>query len=147
MDPTATLPRLPLAARVSALRGVGPAYAAALEEAGITTLRELLCALPTRYVDRGSLRAISDLDRMRPGPDREIVTVQGVVRDLRQSQSRIRHMVLTEALLEDGTGTLRLIWFQQPYLVKVIRPGDRLLCFGTLSEGRHGIEMRSPTLR
>jgi ATP-dependent DNA helicase RecG len=145
MDPAAALPRIPLSARISALRGVGPAYAAAFEEAGITTLKELLCALPHRYVDRGSLRPIGELERaFHPGLDREIVTVQGLVRDIRQSQSRVRHMVLTEALLEDGTGTLRLLWFQQPYLVKVIRPGDRLLCFGTLSAGRHGAELRGP---
>jgi ATP-dependent DNA helicase RecG len=140
------LPSVPLSAKLTVLRGVGPAYATAFAENGIASLRDLLMALPYRYVDRGSLLKIGELDR-RPIPrdlDREVVTVLGVVKDLRQSTTRVQRMALTEVLLDDGTGALRLVWFNQAYLARVIKPGDRLLVFGPLATGRHGLEMRGP---
>jgi ATP-dependent DNA helicase RecG len=134
----------PLSAKVSALRGVGPVYAEAFEAAGILTLRDLLWSLPHRYVDRGSLQKIGDL-AYRPDPqDREIVTVLGTVTDLRQSTTRVQHMNLTEALVNDGTGALRVIWFNQPHVVRALRAGDRVLLFGPLASGRMGLELRSP---
>jgi len=139
------LPLFPLSAKVTALRGVGPAYAEAFEAAGIATLKDLLGALPYRYVDRGSLRRIGELDRdWHPGLDRETVTVLGTLKDIRSTTTRIRHMALTEALLQDDTGTLRLVWFNQAYLAKALRPGDRILAFGPLAGGRNGLEMRGP---
>ncbi len=140
------LPSLPLSAKLTVLRGVGPAFAAALGENGLETVRDLLWSLPYRYVDRGSLLKIGELDR-RPIPpelDREIVTVLGVIKDLRQTTTRVQHMAITEALLEDDSGALRLIWFNQTYLARVLKAGDRILAFGPLSMGRHGLEMRGP---
>ena len=60
------MPHLPLSSRLTVLRGVGPAYAEALGQAGLETLRDLLWALPYRYVDRGSLRRIAELERETP---------------------------------------------------------------------------------
>jgi ATP-dependent DNA helicase RecG len=138
------LPLFPLAAKVTALRGVGPVFAEALAGAGIATLRDLLWSLPHRYVDRGSLRRIGDLGRGPDRDEREIVTVQGTVREVRQTTTRVRRMGLTEALLDDGSGALRLIWFNQPYLGRTLHPGDRLLVFGPLAWGRSGLELRGP---
>ncbi|MGA2081200.1 MAG: ATP-dependent DNA helicase RecG [Holophaga sp.] len=138
------LPIYPLTAKVTALRGVGPVFAEAFHENGIDTLRDLLWSLPYRYIDRGSLQKIGELDRRPVSGEREIVTVLGTVKDLRQTTTRVRRMALTEALLDDGTGALRLVWFNQAYLAKVLRPGDRVLAFGPPSFGRHGLELRGP---
>jgi len=83
------LPSLPLSAKLTVLRGVGPAFAAALGENGLETVRDLLWSLPHRYVDRGSLLKIGELERrpLHPELDREIVTVLGVVTDLRQTNT------------------------------------------------------------
>jgi ATP-dependent DNA helicase RecG len=136
---------LPLSSKVTVLRGLGPARAAALQEAGIDSLRDLLWSLPYRYVDRGSLRPLGSLEMQGfETRDPGLVTVLGTIQDLRQSTTRVQHMALTEVLLADGTGTLRLIWFNQPYLGRTLKVGDRLLVFGALSEGRHGVDMRGP---
>ena len=140
-----SLAPLPLSSKVTVLRGLGPARAAALEEAGIDSLRDLLWSLPYRYVDRGSLRPLGSLEmRGLEAQEPGLVTVLGTITDLRQSTTRVQRMALTEALLSDDTGTLRLIWFNQPYLGRGLKVGDRLLAFGTLSVGRHGLEMRGP---
>ncbi len=140
-----SLAPLPLATKVTVLRGLGPARAAALQEAGIDSLRDLLWSLPFRYVDRGSLRPLGSLELQGlEAQDPGIVTVLGTIQDLRQSTTHVQRMALTEVLLADGTGTLRLVWFNQPYLGRSLKVGDRLLVFGTLGLGRHGLEMRGP---
>ena len=136
---------LPLSSKVTVLRGLGPARAAALQEAGIDSLRDLLWSLPYRYVDRGSLRTLGSLElRGFEAQDPGLITVLGTIQELRQSTTRVQRMALTEVLLGDGTGTLRLIWFNQPYLGRSLKAGDRLLVFGPLFVGRHGLEMRGP---
>jgi ATP-dependent DNA helicase RecG len=140
-----SLAPLPLSTTVTVLRGLGPARAAALQEAGIDSLRDLLWSLPFRYVDRGSLRPLASLELQGlEAQDPGIVTVLGTIQDLRQSTTHVQRMALTEVLLADGTGTLRLVWFNQPYLGRSLKVGDRLLVFGPLGLGRHGLEMRGP---
>ncbi len=144
-----TFAPLPLAAKTTMLRGLGPARAAALEDAGIHTLRDLLWSLPFRHVDRGSVRPMGELElRGLDQPflegGREIVTVLGEIRDLRQSTTRVQRLSLTEVLLGDASGTLRLLFFNQPFLAKNLKVGDRLLAFGPLFPGRAGLEMRGP---
>jgi len=139
-----SLPRFPLTAKVTALRGVGPVYAQALADAGIQSLKDLLWSLPYRYIDRGSLQKIGELAFRPAFEDREIVTVLGTISDLRQSTTRVQHMSLTEALITDGTGSLRLVWFNQSYVGKLFRAGDRVLVFGPVASGRHGLELRGP---
>ena len=143
MPPSA---KLPLSAKVGVLRGLGPAREAALEENGLGTLRDLLWSLPYRYVDRGSVLPLRDLEGrfLTWSEDRGPVTVLATVKELRQSSSRIQRMPITEALLDDGTGRLRCVWFNQPYLARALRPGDRILAFGPLVQGRSGLELRAP---
>ena len=140
---------LPLSTQVTVLRGLGPARAAALQEADIRTLRDLLMQLPYRYVDRGSIVRLGDLEMrgFEPGlEDREIITVLGLIHDLRQSLTWVQHMTLTEVLLNDGTGMLKLVFFNQPYLGRSLKIGDRLLAFGPLLNSRNGLEMRGPQI-
>jgi len=135
-----------MSAKVTVLRGIGPAFAQVLQDAGIDTLRDLLFNLPYRYVDRGSIVAIRHLDAFlaHTPQERETVTVMGALVELRQTVSPVQRMPLTEALLEDATGRIRLVWFNQPYLAKTLRRGDRIMAFGPVVRGRHGLELRAP---
>ncbi len=144
-----SLAPLPLSTQVTVLRGLGPARAAALQDAGIESLGDLLMQLPFRYVDRGCVVGLGDLEMrgFQPGvEDHDLITVLGQVHELRQSTTRIQRMALTEVLLNDGTGTLKLVFFNQPYLGRSLKIGDRLLAFGPLLKGRGGLEMRGPQL-
>ncbi len=134
---------LPLSARLTALPGIGTQLTEIFCEAGYETLRDLLFAMPYRYVDRGSVKKVRDLDDVFL--EGEIVTLLGSIKDIRQSTTAIQRMQLFEALFEDEEGgVLRLVWFNQAYLARVLRKGDRLLVFGSCQKGRHGFEMRSP---
>ena len=49
-----------------------------------------------------------------------------------------------EMLVRDQTGSLRAIWFNQPFLKDVFRPHQRLILFGKLELTPHGLQMQSP---
>ena len=136
---------LPLSSKLTALRGVGSRRMELLSAAGFQTVEDLLWGLPYRYIDRGSITSVSGI-RYGPGLDGDAVnvTLLGKIADLRQSTTRVKRMNITEALLCDDTGSVRLVWFNQPHLFRIIKPGERILVWGPLAHGRHGPEMRGP---
>src|ERR1051325_11054682 len=55
-------------------------------------------------------------------------------------------MQLFEVVLDDGSGSVKLIWFNQRYLADSIKRGDRLSVFGTPRVSGYGnaITIESP---
>ena len=49
-----------------------------------------------------------------------------------------------EMLVRDSTGSLRAVWFNQPFLKDVFRPHQRVILFGKLELTSHGLQMQSP---
>src|SRR5262245_60672473 len=98
---------LDLASPVQFVKGVGPQRAAALTRLGVTTVEELLFHLPLRYEDRRDFTKIAEL---RPGL-KTAVTGTVAVAGLR----RARRMTIFEVRLHDPSGTLKAIWFNQPF--------------------------------
>ena len=109
---------------VQYVKGIGPARAAALEKAGARTVLDLLFHLPLRYEDR---RAFAKISALRPGM-RVSVAGEIVAAGLR----RARRMTLYEVRVEDGSGRLKALWFNQPYLRDTLVKGKRVVLFGTV---------------
>jgi ATP-dependent DNA helicase RecG len=127
-----------LAAPVQFVKGVGPQRASALAKLGIATAEDLLFHVPLRYEDRRRFARIADL---RPGMQVSVtgrLAVAGV--------RRTRRMTLYEARLEDDTGRLKAIWFNQPFLRDVLVRGARVVLFGRVESDAYGggLVMSSP---
>ena len=112
------------------LKGVGPRRAADLASAGLVTLEDLLYRFPIRYEDRSRLQPIASL---KPGLTAAVAgrVVSGGLRSTRRPGFKI-----FEALITDASGSLRAVWFNQPFLKDVFVAGVHVVCFGQ-------IEMRS----
>jgi ATP-dependent DNA helicase RecG len=127
-----------LHAPVQFVKGVGPQRAQALEKVGVRTAEDLLLHLPMRYEDRRSFTKVADV---RAGMK---VSVQGeiVVAGLR----RARRMTLYEVRVDDGSGKLKALWFNQPYLRDVLERGRRVTLYGPVERdmGSRRLVMRSP---
>jgi ATP-dependent DNA helicase RecG len=113
-------------------KGVGPKRTLLLERLGVKTVEEALRNVPWRYEDRSKSTAIKDLS---PGM---ATTVCGVVVDVTATRSRFRRMAVLEALIEDGTGRLQIVLFNQPYMEDVVKVGTRLFLVGRIVVGRRG---------
>jgi len=123
------------------IKGVGPGRAAALAAAGVATVHDLLYFFPFRYEDRRHPARIADLGRSIDVP----VLLRGRVVSAHGHISPRKRMPLFEVVLEDGTGSVKLIWFNQRYLSDQIKRGDRLSVFGAPRAGGYGaIAIESP---
>ncbi len=133
--------RLALASPLSALAGIGAARARTLAAAGLATVRDLLFYLPFRYEDRSDVRPIASM--VTPG---ETVTVHGRLVDIKERRVWKRRMRVVEGVVDDGSGPLAVVWFNQPYLARSLHPGAQVWLHGPLRPGRtgSGLQLVSP---
>jgi ATP-dependent DNA helicase RecG len=96
--------------------GAKAPYLRQLERLGIKTVRDLLWHFPVRYEDFSKIYQIAELE---PG---QSATIQAAVEDVKVRHTR-RGMTIVEGLLADESGTIRAVWFNQPYVATTLRPG------------------------
>jgi ATP-dependent DNA helicase RecG len=122
------------------LRGVGEGRARLLETAGLTTVYDLLYFFPFRYEDRRLRIQIGDLRKIdRP------VTLRGRVVSAGAKTTAVRRLRIFEAILDDGTGTIMVVWFNQPYLADKIKRGDQIAVYGQPRLDKYGrLQIESP---
>jgi ATP-dependent DNA helicase RecG len=116
----------------------GKALASRFKKLGIKTIGDLLTHPPARYEDLSEIKTISAL---RAG---EAVTIQATVELIANRRTSAKRMVLTEAILDDGTGKINALWFSQPYITNILKPGTRASFAGKVSIDRGHLQMISP---
>jgi ATP-dependent DNA helicase RecG len=130
-----------LATPLRYLKGIGPRRSEALEAEGLRTVEDLLLYLPFRYEDRSRFLPIASL---LPGVRG---TVRGRVVSAALRRTRRRGLSIFEALVEDDSGSIRVVFFNQPYLNRLLSPGREVILHGESSParyGRRGLIMKSP---
>jgi ATP-dependent DNA helicase RecG len=63
----------------------------------------------------------------------EEVAIAGTIR--RASSRRVRRLTILEALVADPSGSIRAVWFNQPWLAEKLQPGTRVRLRGNLKRG------------
>jgi ATP-dependent DNA helicase RecG len=116
----------------------GKALASRFKKLGIKTVGDLLTHPPTRYEDLSEIKTIAQL---RAG---EAVTIQATVELIANRRTNVKRMVLTEALLDDGTGKISAVWFGQPYITNILKPSTKASFAGKVSADRGHLQMISP---
>jgi len=111
---------------LSELAGVRPALAKRLEGFGLTTVGDLLTHYPRRYEDFTDRKPIADL---KVG---EEATVRATVERVTLDHGRRRRVTLLKVVLRDRSGVMIGVWFNQPWLAKVLEPGMELSLRGSV---------------
>jgi ATP-dependent DNA helicase RecG len=109
-----------LSTPVEFIRGVGAGRAALLERLGIRTASQLLFTFPRDYQDLSDERTIDQLE------EGQMQSVRGMVAEIAATSSGFGKSRLA-LLLADGTGHLRALWFNQPFMRERFREGQHLL--------------------
>jgi len=129
---------LSLFSPIEQISGIGPILQRKLKRLGVKTVHDLLFHLPHRYEDFSNLAPLSEIKI------NEICTVQGKILSIKNIKTWKRRLVLTEAMVEDGTGAIKIIWFNQPYLIKTLKPEDNAFFSGKVVSGKNGIYISNP---
>lgn len=115
------------------LRGIGASTAQLFASVGVHSLWDLVHYYPRDYKDYSEITPIS---KTKPG----LVTIQA---DIKQAAGRYvrRGMHITEAVASDKTGSIRLVWFNQPYRADSLKPSQAYFITGKLEfrSGRYAI--------
>ena len=124
---------------VGRVRLVSPARARALEALGVRTVRDLVTHFPRRYID------LSRRETVASAAIGEQCTVEGTVHEIKLKRPKPK-LPLVEITLVDGTGTLMVTAFRQPWLMDQVRAGMRIAVAGKL-EFNYGFKrMTNPYL-
>jgi ATP-dependent DNA helicase RecG len=125
-------------APLTTLPGIGPKSAQTLGKLGLHTLGDLLFYYPRRYDDYSALKTIN---RLWFG---EEVTIIATVDDIRLRPIRGGRMKLVEAVVSDGTGALRVNWFNQPWILQSLQPGKAVVLSGRVDQYLGKLVLNSP---
>ena len=129
---------LDLKQSVQYIKGVGPNRAALLNKLGIFTLEDLITYFPRTYEDRDKPKKIIDVV---DGEDNliEAVAISNV------TESRIRkNMTIYKLTVGDETGRCVITWFNQSYVKKIFKQGEKYKFYGKATNKLGRVEMKSP---
>ncbi len=121
---------------MTVIRGIKAALQGRLSKLGVHTVHDLLYLFPNRHNDFANVRTIAELK-----PDEEqtaLVTVWS------SHVVRLGRRPGTEATVGDETGTMRIVWFNQPYLADQLKTNDRIVLAGKVGVFNRTKTMENP---
>ena len=104
-----------------------PTQLAALKRLGLSTIHDFLRHFPARYDQGGSESSIAGLVA---GAE---VTIFGTIGNLETRRSWKRKIPVGEAVIRDASGSIKVMWFHQPYLAKKFQEGMFVKAVGTVT--------------
>ena len=122
---------------ITELKGVGDGLANRLGILGIKTVGDLINNYPRRYEDYSN---VAKIEQIRPG----VVTVEAKISQARGRYVR-RGMHITEAIATDSTGSVRLVWFNQPYRANAVKHDAKYFISGDYNLRRSRFSILNPS--
>ncbi len=129
-----------LSESVEVLKGIGEKKAELLKKYGIVTVRDFFYNLPRGYEDYQAATSISEI---RPGK----VVIKGKIDSLSSRRTKSKNLSITEGVVRDKTGAIKVIWFNQKYRMKQFSPEKEYFFAGNyeLRQGRYTLISPSAT--
>ncbi|HDZ85279.1 MAG TPA: DEAD/DEAH box helicase, partial [Candidatus Moranbacteria bacterium] len=117
---------------------IGEKYAKALKKLDILTVRDLLFHFPFRYDDYSQKFSIKDI------PLEQDITIEGKVTDIKTTRTWKRKIFLTEAIITDDSGSIKVIWFNQPYISDTLKIGKSVRISGKATTDKNKLFFSNP---
>ena len=110
----------------------------ALARLKLFSVADLLFHFPLRYSD---ISKVSKVTELVPG---EVSTVYGKVSNLKTKKGFRSKIPMAEGLIEDVSGKIKIIWYNQAYLAKILHEGDNVKLTGKVTAGKSGVYLANP---
>ena len=126
-------------ADIRSIKGIGNKNYKCFEKLGIKNIYDLLRYYPRRYQDFSKLKMIGSIEYG------EELTVAGIVKGKTFTRkSKKGNLKISETLLTDSTGSLRLTWFNQPYIASQLLDGKSIVVSGKVDTYLGRLVMNNP---
>lgn len=123
--------------KIDKLKGIGPKTAVLFQKINVDTIEDLLKLYPRTYLSYDEPVCISDVE---VGSRVAIkATIQSYV-DIK----KVRSLTLVTCMAKDGTGNIKLTWFNSPFLKKVFHIGQTYVFVGIVSLRNQQLSMEHP---
>lgn len=128
-----------LDAPVQYLKGIGPKRAKEFKRIGIESIDDFLYYFPRRYEDRANFVKISELK------EGLVQTIKSQVLTVFERRSfKRKGFTITEVVVQDQSGKIPCVWFNQPYIKDYLKAGESLILFGKIERYGKRLQMNSP---
>ncbi|MDO8470985.1 MAG: ATP-dependent DNA helicase RecG [bacterium] len=117
-----------------------PAQEKALQTLGIRTVKDLLYHFPTRYGDMAQVTNVANLHKS------DNAVIFGRISGLKMSRAFRKKIPMAEGVVEDDTGKIKIVWFHQAYLAKMIIEGSFVRVEGKVSERNNNLYFSNPKI-
>src|SRR3989344_3335445 len=112
----------------------------ALKKLGIKTIEDLLYHFPSRYDDKSEFRPINTLQKG------DNAVIYGKISKLKTSKAFRKKIPMAEGFIEDATGRIKIIWFHQPYIAKMLGEGAEVKITGKIAERKGELYVTNPNI-
>lgn len=125
---------------VTTLAKIDTKHKKALERLGIETIRDLLYHFPARYEHVGEVK------RVEATGEGDLVTLYGTITKLKTRKAWKSKVPMAEGVFTDETGSVSLVWFNQPYIAKMLKDGGAVEVEGKMTERNGKRSMQNPRI-
>jgi ATP-dependent DNA helicase RecG len=132
---------LTLTTAVDDLPGVDPGTAAALRRLGLRCVSDLLLHAPTRYRRTRPWQSVASAAELADAEGGDDLEVRGEIVSVERGFGRAAKV---EAVLEDDSGEVDLVFFNQPWVQRKLHPGLRVSVIGRPRRYRSRIQIANP---
>ena len=119
-----------LDSKIEEIPGAQNRFLPKLRKLGIKTVGDLIMHFPIRYEDWREVSKIADLTAGYES------TIHGIIQEVKQTRTWQKRMIITDVLIGDETGSIRAIWFNQPYIGKMLEKGKQINISGKVSKSK-----------
>ena len=130
---------LQIDASIEALPKVGPVFAKRFKQLGIETVKDLLWHFPQRYEDFSVILPIAKAKLNQKA------CFCGKITAIETNRTWKKKILLTEAVLQDKTSAIKIVWYNQPYLSRSLKENDEICVAGKVAFDKNGLYLASPT--
>jgi len=123
---------------VDEIDGIGPELVKRFSNLGVKTIADLVNFFPRRYEDYSN---ITTIEHIKPG----LVTIQAQIKQAKGHYVR-RGLHITEAVASDSSGSVRIIWFNQPYRAATLRKNTEYFISGDFELSHQRLSIINPSV-
>lgn len=110
---------------VDSLPSTSPVTVKRLKSLELNTYGDLLNYFPFRYEDYSLATPIASLQ------EGETVSIKGIIADAKNQYTR-SHLTIQKVVVQDKTGTINITWYNQPYLLRIMKTGMEIAVSGVV---------------